>query len=81
MLEGLDECSKYLVCEASKLLLNQAEAQRILLAEVTPVFTEEDNKMLEMDPTIEDVKEVFFKSNLNAAPGTDGITSLLYKEY
>ena len=44
------------------------------------MFTEEDNKMLEMDPTIEDVKEVLFKSNLNAAPGTDGITSLLYKE-
>ena len=55
-------------------------AQATLLAEVTPVFSELDNKNLEKMPAKEEVREVLFKSNLNAAPGTDGITSLLYKE-
>ena len=31
-------------------------------------------------PTKDLVKNVLFDSNLNAAPGTDGLTSLLYKE-
>ena len=66
------------------MLLNQAvldqAAQTILLSEVVPVFTEEDNKKLEKPPTKEDVKDVLFNSNLRAAPGTDGITSLMYKE-
>ena len=49
--------------------------------EVTPVFSEADNKNLEKEPDKEEVKDVLFQSNLNAAPGTDGITSLLYKEH
>ena len=57
-----------------------ADAQALLLSEVVPVFTDEDNQILEKLPDKEDVKDVLFKSNLNAAPGTDGITSLLYKE-
>ena len=56
-------------------------AQDTLLAEVTPVFTEEDIENLKAVPGKEEVKEVLFESNLNAAPGTDGITSLLYKEH
>ena len=46
-----------------------------------PVFTESDNKKLEQKPEKDEVKKVLFKSNLNAAPGTDGITSLLLKEH
>ena len=42
-----------------------------------PVFTESDNRDLEKLPDREEVKNVLFDSNLNAAPGTDGITSLL----
>ena len=44
-----------------------------------PVYTEADNNELEKLPEVEEVKSVLFDSNLNAAPGTDGITSLLYK--
>ena len=84
LLEGHDACSTYLVGEVSKLLLNpvvlDSNAQAILLAEVEPVFTEEDNRRLEKPPDKDLVKAVLFKSNLKAAPGTDGITSLLYKE-
>ena len=79
--EGHDACSDYLV---ANLLFNpavlDADAQALLLSEVVPVFTDEDNQILEKLPDKEDVKDVLFKSNLNAAPGTDGITSLLYKE-
>ena len=80
-LEGHDACSDYLV---ANLLFNpavlDADAQALLQSEVVPGFTDEDNQILEKLPDKEDVKDVLFKSNLNAAPGTDGITSLLYKE-
>ena len=83
-LQGHDVCSKYLIGEVSNLLLNPAildhVAQDQLLADVVPVFTAEDISNLEQEPSKEKVKEILFKSNLNAAPGTDGITSLLYKE-
>ena len=42
--------------------------------------SEADNTMLEKLPTKGEVKQVLFNSNLNAAPGTDGITSLLYHD-
>ena len=68
----------------AKLLENQAEldseAQDILLADVEKQFTEEDNIMLTAVPTKEEVKESVESSNLHAAPGTDGITTFLYKE-
>ena len=83
-LQGHDACSSYLEGEVASLLLNPAAldpaAQDILLAEVEPVFTKEDNEMLLALPCKEEVKEVLFSSNLKAAPGTDGLTSLLYKE-
>ena len=37
--------------------------------------------MLEKLPTKEEVKDVLFNSNLNAAPGSDAITSLLYHDH
>ena len=84
LLEGHDACSSFLSRELEKLLLNPAvldeAAQATLLAEVKPVFTERDNLKLRTLPTKDLVKNVLFDSNLNAAPGTDGLTSFLYKE-
>ena len=83
LIEGHDSCAAFLAGEAAKILLNPAvldeAAQARLLAEVNTVFTEEDNRNLEKEPTKDEVKNVLFQSNLNSAPGTDGITSLLYK--
>ena len=42
---------------------------------------EVDNTRLKKLPSKEYVYEVLCKSNLNSAAGTDGITSLLYKEH
>ena len=85
LLEGHDACSAYLEDQIGNLLLHPAvldpHAQAILLAEITPVFTEADNLNLKKLPGKTEVKEVLFQSNTNAAPGTDGITSLLYKEH
>ena len=44
------------------------------------MFTASDNKKFMTPPTEEKVKQVVKDSNLYAAPGTDGIPSLLYKE-
>ena len=69
----------------NKILLHpavlDANAQATLLAEVMPVFTDMDNRNLVGLPDKDEVKDVLFNSNPNAAPGTDGITSLLYKEH
>ena len=85
MLEGHSACSDYLQREAEKLLLFPARldptAQAALLSEVSPVFTEADNARLKEVPNKEYIFEILCKSNLNSAPGTDGITSLLYKEH
>ena len=51
-----------------------------MLKEVEKVFTESDNEKLEVVPDEAEVKEVLSASNLLAAPGTDGIPSLLYHE-
>ena len=83
-MEGHSACSWYLTKELENLLANPAnlddKAQDQLIAEIKPVVTNEDNMKLKTTPTKEFVKEVLFKSNLKAAPGTDGLTSLLYKE-
>ena len=82
-IEGHDECAKYLEKAVGDLLLHPAEldvvAQDSLLREVKPVFTAKDNEMMRKKPTKEDVKESVWSSNMNAAPGTDGLTNLLYK--
>ena len=53
-------------------------AREVMLQEVDKVFTDQDNIKLLRLPTADDVKKVISKSNLYAAPGTDGIPSLLY---
>ena len=55
-------------------------AQQTLLNEISPVFTEKDINMFLKPPSKDDVWKTVCKSNLNAAPGSDGIPSLAYKE-
>ena len=82
--EGHAACSEFLEKQVEDLLVHPAVldplSQRDLLAEVEEVFTHKDNEMLTAAPTLEEVKESVRTSNGNAAPGTDGITSLVYKE-
>ena len=58
-------------------LLDQA-AQQELLKEVSPVFSDYDNEMIEQMPTKSEVKESVLSANLQAAPGKDGLTSFFY---
>jgi hypothetical protein len=66
------------------LLLNPATvhqaAREFLLNEVEEVFSVQDNEKLLSIPSMDNVKEVLADSNLLAAPGTDGIPSLLYSK-
>ena len=55
-------------------------AQDLLLVEVLPVFTPEDNILLCKATTKKEVEETLSEANILAAPGSDGITSFLYKE-
>ena len=74
---------KYLENEVKNLLLSDANletsAQNTLLEEVVTCFTEADNEILRAPPTIQQIKETINQSNVHAAPGCDGIPSLLYK--
>ena len=80
VLIGHDACSEFIVGQVKNLLGQpanlSAEAQNILLAQVPSVFSEAQNKALLAPPEKEEIKNILFNSNLNAAPGTDGITSL-----
>ena len=84
LLEGHTACAAYLEESVEALLLKPAvldqHAQRVLLEEVVPVFTASDNEKFLTPPTEEKVEKAVKDSNLYAAPGTDGIPSLLYKE-
>ena len=84
VLEGHSDCAKDLEDSVGKLLLHTAaldnHAQQLLLQELEPVFPEADNVMLTKLPEKIEIKETLDDSNLHAAPGTDGITSFLYKE-
>ena len=84
MIEGHHKCAEFLENEVKNLLLVDAgldeSAQARLLEEVLPCFTDSDNALLSATPTMEDVKETIDNSNLNAAPGNDGIPSLFYKK-
>ena len=84
LLEGHSECAAYLEDQVGKLLLHphvpDLNAQECLLNEVDLVYTEEDNRRLLSTPTQAEVKQVLDDSNLQAAPGTDGIPSLLYSK-
>ena len=84
LLEGHDACAAYLQGALEDLLLQPAQldqaAQDILLGELDTQFTDKDNQMLLAAPTKEEVEESVKTSNVDAAPGSDGITSLVYKE-
>ena len=84
LLEGHTACSTYLQDIVRNLLANPAildqECQEVLLAEVEPQFTDKDNQMLTAAPTREEVENYVKSSNVNAAPGCDAITSLVYRE-
>ena len=54
-------------------------AQELLLQEVKPVFTKSDNDFLKKVPSKADVKESVWSSKIDAAPGTDGLSMLVYK--
>ena len=83
LLEGHTSCAKFLENVVADLLLNPAEldkvSQDILLNELEPVVTDEENMMLAKVPDKKEVLETLQEANAHAAPGTDGITSLLYK--
>ena len=83
-LEGHAACSDFLEKQVEDLLVHPAVldqvAQGVLLDEIKKVFTETDNEMLTAVPTRVEVEESVKTSNMNAAPGTDGITSFVYKE-
>ena len=55
-------------------------SQRELLSLVSPVFSPEDNDMLEIVPSKKEVLQALQSSNINASAGSDGIPSLVYKE-
>ena len=84
LLEGHEACSQYLENTVADLLLQPAMldpvAQRVLLEEVEPVFTDADNEMICALPDKDEVKEVVWSSNQHAAPGTDGLTAYLYRQ-
>jgi hypothetical protein len=84
LLEGQAACAGYLQQAVEDLLHHPAimdqAAQHTLLAEAMEQFTEKDKKMLEAVPTKEEVEESVKTSNVDAAPGSDGITSLVYRE-
>ena len=83
ILEGHAACSKYLEKAVGDLLLHPANldenAQQILLKEVKPVFTSKDNEMFLKPPTKDEVKESLWSAKISAAPGTDGLTNLVYR--
>ena len=54
------------------------EAQDALLAEVEGVFTDKDNEMLENVISNEEVWQSLKCSNINSAPGSDGISFVTY---
>ena len=83
IIEGHNLCASHLEKSVEDLLLHPAgldpHAQQVLLNEVVPVFTQKDNENFLKPPTMEKVQHVVNSSNLYAAPGTDGLPSLLYK--
>ena len=83
ILEGHEACANYLEKAVGDLLQHPANlddaAQEVLLREVKPVFTDKDNEMMSKVYTKEEVKESIWSANINAAPGNDGITNLVYR--
>ena len=82
--EGHQQCASYLEQQVADLLTNPAlldqAARDVLLEEVEHVFSAEDNEKFLSLPSLSDVKKRVSASNLLAAPGTEGIPSLLYSK-
>ena len=82
LLIGHEKCAHHLESLVGDLLLSPANlcssAQDTLLNELDEALTEEENDLLDKVPTKEEVLSVLKSANLNAAPGIDGITMLVY---
>ena len=85
IISGHNDCAAKLIQSAASFLEKEInldhEAQQQLLEEVEPSFTEEDNLALLKPPDKEEILQVIKKSNLLAAPGTDGITNYFYLKF
>ena len=83
LIEGHEKVSAFLEQSVEDLLTTPADlcpvAQDSLLSEIKSVFSNEDNEMLNKDPTLSEVRKCVASSNMNAAPGNDGLTSFLYQ--
>ena len=83
VLEGHSACAHYLENAVGDLLMSYPKldenSQNSLLKEVKHVFTVEDNTMMLKRPSKDEVKESLWSAKVNAAPGTDGLTNLLYR--
>merc|ERR1711895_286176 len=84
LIEGHNECAKYLTAKVEEPLTNPVDldiaAQESLLNEIELVFTDDDNARILEPPDKQYILETINKSNINAAPGSDGIPTLFYKE-
>lgn len=84
VISGHKACAEFLNKEVATLLETEAEldeaAQDLLLDDVDEVFTAKDNEMLEAEITDDEVKESLKTSNKKSAPGSDGITFLVYEQ-
>ena len=84
VIDGHKACAAHLEGLVAELLHPHPDldtvAQDHLLAEVLPVFTQADNDLLTRTVTKDEVQKTLGAANLHAAPGSDGITSFLYKE-
>ena len=84
LMEGHGQSASYLEQQVADLLTHPAlldqAARDVLLGEVELVFSAKDNENFLSLPSLNDVKKRVSTSNLLAAPGTDGIPSLLYSK-
>ena len=82
IISGHQACANFLNNESQALLGLEAildqSAQDTLLEAVQPVFTEQDNKMLEAEISDEEIKSSLQNSNIHASPGSDSLTYLTY---
>ena len=84
ILIGHEQCMEYLESEVFNLLSNvhipNPSNENDLLNEIVPSFTPEDNKMLLAPPEESEIKNIISESNLSAAPGLDGISTMFYNK-
>ena len=80
-----DACAMALESNVADHLLHKANllpaAQEILLKEIKPSFTDDDNNKLKSDPTKSEIKKVLDSCRPHAAPGTDGLTVYFYQQF